>query len=316
MLQRLLRLSVLGIVLLAAAVLQAHGPYWPPPRSRVTAELVDQSGRQLPTFYQRGETFVLGHDGQRYDVRVHNQGPGRVEVVVMVDGRDAIGGKLGDAAGRRGYVVPAYGSVLVQGFRTSLSSVASFRFTDPESSYSGRLGTPHLAGVVRVAVFGERQPEPPPVAQYDDDEYPWYGYRPPPGARRSSPSAGAGPAPADRSARRAEGEESARRDRVAPWSSVAPREPGSNLGTEYGEQRHSRVVEVSFVRANPSRPSQWITLRYDDEQGLEARGIIVRRPPPPPPPPLPPLPFYYEPESSRFAPPPPPRVRPWYAPID
>jgi hypothetical protein len=91
-----------------------------------------------------------------------------------------------------------------------------------------------------------------------------------------------------------------------------PFDEGSNLGTEFGEHRYSRVVEVDFERATPSRPSQWIAVRYDDEQGLLARGIEIYPRPvytPPPPPPWPPT---YEP--TRFAPPPPPpRNRPWYS---
>ena len=47
----------------------------------------------------------------------------------------------------------------------------------------------------------------------------------------------------------------------------------NNLGTEFGERRHSAVSEVSFERQNPARPAQLVNLRYDDERGLAARGI-------------------------------------------
>jgi hypothetical protein len=49
------------------------------------------------------------------------------------------------------------------------------------------------------------------------------------------------------------------------------------LGTEFGEEMGSPVHEVQFVRANPSRPSVVLGMRYDDRQGLMALGIDVDR---------------------------------------
>jgi hypothetical protein len=37
----------------------------------------------------------------------------------------------------------------------------------------------------------------------------------------------------------------------------------------------SRVTEVTFQRENPSAPSSVVRLRYDDADGLMARGIDV-----------------------------------------
>jgi hypothetical protein len=73
----------------------------------------------------------------------------------------------------------------------------------------------------------------------------------------------------------------------------------SNIGTEYGEETESQVREVSFVRARKT-PERVITLRYDDRDGLIARGILPR-----------PEPRHARGPSAfpvnRFAPPPPPR---------
>lgn len=86
----------------------------------------------------------------------------------------------------------------------------------------------------------------------------------------------------------------------APASSYAPSPSTDNLGTEYGESVGSAAREVAFVRANTKRPATVLTVRYDDERGLEARGIEVyprRRPIAH----AAPEPF----PSNRFAPPPP-----------
>ena len=52
--------------------------------------LVDASGRRLPTFYHRGERFVLGDWGARYLIRIQNQSGRRVEVVYPLPPRRAL----------------------------------------------------------------------------------------------------------------------------------------------------------------------------------------------------------------------------------
>lgn len=42
------------------------------------------------------------------------------------------------------------------------------------------------------------------------------------------------------------------------------------LGTEWGETRESRITEVSFLRADPSRPFAQAQLFYNDWQGVQA----------------------------------------------
>jgi hypothetical protein len=83
------------------------------------------------------------------------------------------------------------------------------------------------------------------------------------------------------------------------YGPYAEAESTYNLGTEYGESVRSDVREVGFERASPRAPATVVTVRYDDERGLEARGIRVR--PRRPVAHAPPQAFPY----NRFAPPPP-----------
>jgi hypothetical protein len=238
--------------------------------------LEDASGGALPVFYHEGRTFVLGEPGERYVVRVTNPTAERVEAVVSVDGRDAISGRVADYRAQRGYIVPPYGSVTIDGFRQSLSAVAAFRFANPEDSYSARMGTPENVGIVGVALFAERnrRPAPQPVLR-----------APRPSARYDAD----GPSARDeRDSRRADGAATRRSAESAPPApakgeaesrgrgpTAAPRDSVDNLGTEYGETRESNVVEVPFERAS-SRPTRVLSVRYDDVDGLRARGIDVR----------------------------------------
>lgn len=286
----------------------------------VTAE--DESGRELRTFHHGGQTFVLGSYGERYNIRVRNRTARRVEAVVTVDGRDVITGEVGDFVDGRGYIIGPYDEVLIEGFRQSLDAVAAFRFSNPEDSYSARMGTPQHVGIIGVAIFPERahrpiarprprkhSPRTSPLRRgYDYEEDALGG-----SGRGASPSAEADAAPTPQSSPRArKGESSAGADRLmSPYAAEGSatradgyaerrQRPQQNLGTEYGETRHSAVREVTFRRADRRHPASIITLRYDDRDGLLARGIRIH-------PPYPrvsrrePDPF----PNSRFAPPPP-----------
>jgi len=264
----------------------------PPAPSPCSVTVEDGSGWTLPTYYQGGRTYLLGERGERYAIRVDNRSGGRVEAVISVDGRDAITGRVADYRRQRGYVLPAWGSVTVDGFRQSLDAVASFRFSTPGQSYSSRMGTPENVGVLGVACFVER-PRPVAVVPYS----PPYYDRDERAARRSSPGRARGGSSADGVAPEAKSRSGSARPGYAP----APQESTGNLGTEYGESRYSPVSTTTFERAEGSYPRQVLTLYYDDLAGLEARGIRVRPDPEP-------VRWYPSPQpfpESRFAPPPP-----------
>jgi len=239
--------------------------------------LVD--GVPAPTFIHGGQTYVLGQHGERYVLRVTNHTGRRIEAVVSVDGRDVIDGRPADFRTKRGYLVPAWGSVDVDGWRLSQRQAAVFRFSSVADSYAARMGNAREVGVIGVAVFPERvyAPRPRPVTPY----YPRYpyddGYRgdydgrraeeapPPPAAAPNKSSSADAPVQEKPSAGVAESERGGR-SRQAPSS-----RPG--LGTEFGEATYSAVREVEFVRASASRPSVVLGLRYNDRPGLMAVGI-------------------------------------------
>lgn len=257
----------IGILFLACCTqADARSPYWrsrpaPPPYS---FSVEDESGNTLRTFGKDGRTFLLGEPGLRYNIRVQNPTGQRVEAVVSVDGRDAMSGQPGDYVNQRGYVIPAYGSLLVEGFRRSMDEVAAFRFSSPAESYSARMGTPQNVGVIGVAFFPERVRPPAPVMRR---EPPRSRPRPAPRPYDSSREGGAefdGPA-------RAQAKGSATDDRGSSGRV-------NNLGTEFGESHESLVSSVYFERASATHPVLVSTLRYDDADGLSARGIDVYEP--------------------------------------
>ncbi|MBK8480388.1 MAG: hypothetical protein IPL40_04310 [Proteobacteria bacterium] len=270
----LLRLSfattllTLAIVLAAACATAAprlqsrQGPY--------SVELL-VDGRPARVYAHRGESYLLGQRGRRYTLRVHNNSGQRVEVVATVDGRDVLDGRSGSFA-KRGYLLPAWGSLTIEGWRLSHHEIAAFRFSSVRNSYAARTGDALQVGVIGVAFFPERVPPPQvylPSAAEDSgglNRAPAPARRP---SRQSLSRPGAGRAAAE-SANSDVFEGKSARSR---WRRSEER-PG--LGTAFGERHYAPVTDVPFERARRAVPDCLLGLRYDDERGLLALGVELR----------------------------------------
>jgi hypothetical protein len=112
-------------------------------------------GQPTPQFEHAGESYVLGQLGARYTLRIINRSSRRVEAVVSVDGLDVIDGKTADYAKKRGYLVPAFGHVDIEGWRLSEQRAAAFRFSKVADSYAARSGSARHVGVIGAAIFPE-----------------------------------------------------------------------------------------------------------------------------------------------------------------
>jgi hypothetical protein len=280
-------------------------------RAPYDVQVVREDGETAPTYALKDRFYVQGNSGERYTIRITNPTPRRVEAVVSVDGLDVVDGDAGDLR-KRGYIVPAYGEVRIDGFRTSLDDVATFRFSSVDGSYAGQKGKARNVGVIAVAIFEETAPPPeqqiiePRPYRYEDDLDGRAAPPPPamdPGstrggyakgdaakkapARPAEHTADAAPRTATAPSGGAAGNYRARKEAAADdegdadyngalgGEAEAPRptnRPG--LGTEYGESRYSAASYTRFVRAT-NRPIAIAELRYNDASGLTALGIPI-----------------------------------------
>ena len=223
-------------------------------RPLVDVSVVDRdTGEWLREYPHRGDTWVAGTPGNRYGVRLTNTTGERVLVVLSVDGINAVTGQTASPS-QAGYVLEAWESTEIAGWRKSLDDIAQFVFTDLGDSYAARTGRPRNVGVIGVAVFQESRPRyypaPAPSVSRDDHDY-----------RRKS-----APAPAAESLVRPQSAREQAADSVARQS----------MGTGHGQREWSPVGQTQFVRATRS-PAQVSELRYDDAHRLMAIGAMPRQ---------------------------------------
>ena len=233
------------------------------PRPCRAANLIDlavvdrDTGATLPTYSRDGKLYVAGTPGHRYSVRLHNRTGARVLAVLSVDGVNAISGETANPA-QTGYVLDAWESSEISGWRKNVDEIAQFNFTALPDSYAARTGRPANVGVIGVAVFAER------VHVRDRDEI--AGASAPAPMEKESRSADA--AAANGSAR----SEPAPAAKAMPGSLARAQE---RLGTGHGAREYAHVDTTTFERAS-RQPAQTVAIWYDSYRNLVERGVIAR----------------------------------------
>ena len=249
--RRGLMLVMIGAVALVAA--QPAAAHWPSP-ALVSVDVYDRTeGTSLVVYAKDGRRYIVGAPGHEYAVRIRNNTGERILAVTSVDGVNVVSGETASPE-QSGYVIDAYGSVEIAGWRKSLERTAAFYFTDLGDSYAARTGRPGNVGVIGVAVFKEKQP---PIT-----------YRPyrdkvaadAPSARAESPAAAANAQSAP--------EQPNERERSDAAGSLA-----SKLGTGHGRSESSYAQRVRFERASDS-PAETVAVQYDRRENLVAMGVL------------------------------------------
>jgi len=249
----------------------------------VDVEIVDRTRHErLPLHRHAGLDWIAGQPGDRYAVELVNRTPGRVLVVLSVDGVNAVSGETA-AVGQGGYVLDPGQRAEITGWRKSESEAAAFYFTAIADSYAARTDRPDNIGVIGVAVFRERphppEPRPFPSAPLARRE------AAPPGAdaARHAAAANADAAVGNADAANADAANADAAGRLgsaltrsadAPAAQAQPpAKAEQRLGTGHGEREYSPVSRVAFERASRD-PAEVVRVRYDSAPNLFAMGVI------------------------------------------
>ncbi|WP_313951019.1 hypothetical protein [Accumulibacter sp.] len=217
----------------------------------VDVSVIDRSsGQQLQVYHHHGRLYVAGTPGNRYAVVLRNKSAGRVLTVLSVDGVNVFNGQTA-ATAQSGYVLAAWQSAEIAGWRKSMDEVAAFYFTSLADSYAGRTNRPQNVGVIGVAVYREAVPAPLPQAAIES---------------RQRGALGAAESDSSNTAAKA----------VAPARDEGPsKKEAERLATGHGERLSAPTQYTEFRRVSDS-PSQVFTLYYDSQANLLAQGIIPR----------------------------------------
>ena len=224
-------------------------------------EILDRNtGAKLGVYPWRGDRFVVGTPGNEYRLRIRNLTGARILAVASVDGVNIVSGDTASPA-QSGYVLDAWQTLDVDGWRTSLQKTAAFFFTEHSNSYADRTGRPNDVGIIGVAVFRERtRPISYPSARVSRDEA---------SNSASAPSAAGG------MDRQSAAMESTRKDTAQPAMAQRAAKPAPSLGTGYGRDETSYAQRVEFERATDT-PAEVVAVRYDSRSNLLAMGVLPR----------------------------------------
>lgn len=232
--------------------------------SLVDVSVIDRdTGATLNTLSHDGKLYVAGTPGHRYSVRLYNRTGSRVLTVLSVDGVNAISGQTANPS-QSGYVLDAWQSTEVNGWRKNMSEIAEFNFTALDNSYAAKTGRPNNVGVIGVAVFREK----PPVWRERDDRI---SMKEAP-AQPSADAAAAAPPPASAAAETAKSA-NAPAGRAGGLATQKALPKDETLGTGHGARESSYATYTAFERANAS-PDEVDSIWYDSYRNLVARGVI------------------------------------------
>lgn len=255
--------TTLVSTLLAVGAMVAQARPWQ--SGPVTVEVLGQRSapfEQFPTSGSGGDVYrayLKAQRGAPYRIRVRNRSDERIGVVIAVDGRNILSGERSDLQRHEAmYVLEPWGEGEYAGWRSNLSSINQFYFSDWRDSYAEAFGDRSARGVIAVAAFPELvqyQREP----QYDEERG-GYGERGK-GAADSANQSGARSSPAP----------SASAESGAARSKSRDSEPG----TGYGERRWDPARRVQFEAQ--SEPLARVFLKYEWPETLCARGISCGR---------------------------------------
>jgi len=269
----------------------------------VRVGIINERGEWLPGCFHDGKVYVVGKHGSRYSIHLRNLTGERIEVVLTVDGRDVITGEEGSTK-NRGYILHAFETCTIEGWRTSDETVAAFRSgADKDKAYSTQLGTGAHLGVIGVAVFQEyfRPQSSFTILRscgYSSDSIPVGASAESVKISASTETSGGatysvscnnvsdepmlGFSDESRRASRREREERAqaplRRRSMRRKRLVEEQEPREEvkLGTKFGEERRSKVGKTTFTRRTTE--AAWtLTIEYDTFKNLKRRGIPIKR---------------------------------------
>jgi len=246
--------------------------------------------------YHQARTFIEGRKNSNYELFFKNNSSSKVLVIPSVDGLGVIDGKPA-GIDSPGFVVNAYGSITIPGWKVDSKKAAKFVFkpqhaeNERDQTYVEAVGQDETnQGTIGFMVFKEK---PVPF------NWNWNLYNGPPTITRRYVKGmsgeswhGTGSFQANQlNASSAVGANVS--NTLGSNSADAPRgiapsfetqamycadvDQDKSLGTGFGKATGFNTVETTFERETPTQPQAIFVFYYDSLRGLKRRGVPVER---------------------------------------
>ncbi len=247
------------------------------------------NGKSVRKYNHNGHTYIEGRKGSEYSLQIRNSSSQRKLVVISVDGLSIMDGKPA-SSDSNGYVLGAWQTTEIPGWRLDSSEVAKFKFGHKKNSYAEKTGEGGNTGVIGVKVFDEYVYHRPVVRTFApsprwDRTYPWHGgwagscedsvY-----ATRGLAGGGGGGGSGGQGGSLGMGTGGYATAQASCFY-ASSEEPmfgnaisDSPLGTEFGKAETFQTTNTVFHKLS-TFPSQEFAIYYETRRSLERRGITV-----------------------------------------
>ncbi len=113
------------------------------------------NGVPVKEYGHKGISYIEGRTNTEFTLRIKNNSPNRILAIPSIDGLSVMDGE--DASSKSsGYIISAYSSYEIKGWRTSLKEVSKFVFAKKGNSLSNQTGHgTKECGVIGCVIFGE-----------------------------------------------------------------------------------------------------------------------------------------------------------------
>jgi len=226
-------------------------------------------GSSTKEYYHNGSYYIEGKKGSTFSIRMKNNSNKKALFVPTVDGLSVISGKEGSFKSQ-GYIVSAYDSITIDGWRTSDSKVSQFFFSSPEKSYAVKIDKGGNLGVIGCVVYREKEKEPIQIVEKIFKEYiPYIPWTP---SINDSWNVFTSSTPSP-SATSCSYHTSSTTDNSVRGNNVNQLQ---GLGTGFGEDKYSPITKVEFEREDS--PKEVFSLFYNTKENLEKIGVEFKKP--------------------------------------
>ena len=242
------------------------------------------NGKHVNEYEHENRCYIEGKKGTRYSLRFKNNTGSRVLFIPSVDGLNALTGKRATDKDT-GYIVDAHSSTTIDGWRTSDSEVAEFYFSTPEDSYAERKGKGQNVGVLGCAVVREIE-KPKEIIKYIHDTVYIHDHCSDPWCPKCHPihkwnfggsyygssinTINTGNSALASLSMSAQSKDSS----MNVSNSIQKNFSEQELGTGWGEKKHSEVRTVEFERE--FRPTETLEIFYNTRAQLEKIGVNLK----------------------------------------